>query len=301
MSDMIDRLSAIANEAGADSAARLTADDITATLATQVRRDVRARRVVASAVALTMVVVGAAGAVVAPRLLDPPAVLPAGETRVPVQTNEGLITYSDGSMEVLTQSGLVVEVPAPEEGAPVFGQELSGDACAADPTQFKPGWTAAFPEAFELVTFARALSLDSTGCHVLPQGQRVIVGHDYKDTEFAFSVDVDPAIAPHVVMTASSYTLAPDGRVGYFHSQLESTPGVDYSGDRASGTYTATLTTRPLGYGTSCKGASAMANEAAATGALKYLVVTVFINDGHGQLSPIGTHTSWVTLAKEDA
>ena len=40
--------------------------------------------------------------------------------------------------------------------------------------------------------------------------------------------------------------------------------------------------------------------EAAASGVAKYLVVTVYLNDGHGRVTPIATHTSWVTVAKED-
>jgi|GEM_PF-1992296 len=300
MSDMIDRLSELANEAGADVSARLASPVATAALVSEVGRGVRRRRAIAASLTAAVVVIGAAAAVIVPRLMEPAPIPPAGDVRVPVQTTEGLITYSDGSMQVLTQHGEVVDIPAPAEGAPVFTTVAASDGCAAfEP--MSPGWTVDFPDAFELLTFGRPLVLDATGFHVLTQGQTVPVGTRYDQAAFAFSLDVDPAIASQVVITATSYTLAPDGRVAYFQSQLESKPAVDYTGDRAAGTYSATLTTRLFGNGTQCPGVSASAEAAAASGLVKYLVVTAFLNDGHGSVSPIATHTSWVTIVKEDA
>ena len=103
--------------------------------------------------------------------------------------------------------------------------------------------------------------------------------------------------APYVVMDIDSYAIAPSGEIAYVGSQLESQPTVEYAGDRESGTYTATLTSRNLYAGTACPGVST----ADATEAVRYLVVTVFLNDGKGHLSPLATHTSWITLVKEDA
>ena len=108
------------------------------------------------------------------------------------------------------------------------------------------GWTTQFVDAFQVMTFGRPLLHDATGYHVLAQGQRVTLGSEWHASEFAFSVDADPAIAPYLVMTMTHYVLAPDGRVAYVGSQLESRPAIDYSGDKAAGTYTATLTTRGL-------------------------------------------------------
>lgn len=299
MSDMIDRLSEIANDAGADAGTRLTAENVTASLATRVRRDVRRRRAVTSALAAAVVVLGAAAAVVLPHVLDPVPVVPAGDTRVPVETNEGLITYNDGSMQVLTYAGSVVEVPAPAEGAPTFAQETKADACSADPGELKPGWTAQFQDAFQLVTFGRALSLDATGYHPLPQGQNLVIGDNYENATVAFSVDVDPAIAPYVVMTMSSYLLAPNGLVAYHTNNLESRPAVEYTGDPDVGTYTATLTTRGVSSGYECDGLTGTWD--GITPLTRYLVVSVFLNDGKGHVNPIATHSSWSTIVKESA
>jgi len=216
-----------------------------------------------------------------------------------VQTNEGFITYNDGSMQVLNHRGVAVEVPAPVEGAPVFASRSIPDACAVDVTALSPGWTTQFTDAYQVMTFGRPLLLDETGYHVLAQGQRVELGEDYRRVEFAFSADVDPAIAPYVVMTVDSYLLAPDGRVAYVGSQMESRPAIEYTGLKEAGTYTATLTTRGLAAFDECKGVSTTVDPDAPL--VRYLSVTAFLNDGHGHVNPIATHTSWITLVKESS
>jgi len=301
MSDMIDRLHEVAAEAGADSGERLAAGTVEALLGSQIRRGVRRRRLTAATVTTAVVVLAAATALVVPQLMRPAPVAPAGDPRVPVETTEGLITYSDGSMKVLTEAGDAIDVPAGSADAPVFSTGSDLSACAATPPAPSPGWTRHFPEAFELVKFGRPLVVDEAGYHVLAQGERLPVPSANDKVKFAFSVDVDPAIAPHVAMVARMYALGPDGTVGYYATQLDSEPAVDYTGTKEAGTYTATLTTRAFNGGMLCPGVPPGAKWPAGTEVLRYFVVSVLLYDGAGNINPLATHTSWVTLVKEDA
>jgi len=297
MSDMITRLDDIASEVGVDAADRLTTPLLAARLAGDVRRGVRKRRAIAAGLMAVIVAMVGTAAVVLPPLLRSEPLAPANQPRVPVQTEDGLIAYDDGSMQVLDHRGKVVNVPPPVVGAPVFMQTATPDACAADMRDLVQGWVPQFTDAFSLVSFGRPLLVDATGYHGMAQGQRVSVPKSAPYAQFAFSVDVDPAIAPFVVMTLTSYAIGSDGRVAYFSSRLESQPAVDYTGDKAAGTYTATLTTRPIEPYYECKGQTALDLDG---GVPHYLTATVFLNDGHGHLSPIATHNSWMTLVKED-
>ncbi|MGC4175436.1 hypothetical protein [Demequina sp.] len=298
MSDMIKHLDDLAQQVGADAGDRLSMSVTNARLASEVRRGLRRRRIIAASVtAATVVVVGAA-AIVVPQLMKPTPIAPAGEVRTPIETTDGLITYSDGSMQVLTSSGHTVNVPPAGEDAPVFRQQSHVDACALDPSLLTAGWVPQFPGAFDLVSFARPLSMDSEGAHVLAQGQTVHLDSEFDYVAFAFSVDVDPAIADKVVMTLDSYVLAVDGRVGYIGSQLESEPTITYSGDKAAGTYTATLTTRAMATYSECPGVGSYEDLPIASGVSHYMQANVFVNDGHGHVNPIATHNSWVTIVK---
>jgi len=300
MSDMIDRLEEVANDAGDLAHGRLATAVVQARMARDVRQGVRRRRLRTAGLTAAVLVVGAVAAVVLPRLYTAPPIQPAGEARVPIETSEGLITYSDGSMKVLNQHGQAIDVPAPAPDATSFGLPSRPEACAVNPADFRQGWTTQFVNAFQLVTFGRPLMLNSQGYHVLAQGQRVEIGSEWQTTAFAFSVDVDPAVAPYVVMTATTYVLGPDGRVAYVGSQMESQPAIEYTGDKTAGTYTATLTTRSLAPYDPCPGAADLANPATASGMVHYLVVNVYLNDGRGHVAPLGTHTSWITVVKEN-
>jgi hypothetical protein len=299
MSDMIDRLGEVANEAGAESADRLAAGIVTAQLADRARKGARRRRITAASVTGAVVAMGVAAALVLPHVWAEEPIAPATDGRVPIETDEGLITYDDGSMQVIDQHGRAIDIPAAAAGAPTFSSLGIPDACAVDPHSLSPGWTTQFTDAFRVLTFGRPLVVDSSGYHVLAQGQRVVLEDQFRETAFAFGVDVDPAIAPYVVMKVVSLVLAPDGRVAFVGSHLESRPSIEYSGDKAAGTYTATLTTRGLKAFDECKGVSTEINPATASGLVHYLLVTVFVNDGHGHVNPIATHTSWVTLVRE--
>jgi hypothetical protein len=301
MSDMIDRLDALAGEVGGDAAERLSSAVVAARLAGEVRGEVRKRRAITAGLSLVIVAMAATAAVVLPNLMRSEPLEPASTVRVPVEAQDGLITYDDGSMKVLNQHGQTVNIPAPAADGPVFRAASIADACAVDARTLTQGWTTQFVDAFQVMTFGRPLLHDATGYHVLAQGQRVTLGSEWHASEFAFSVDADPAIAPYLVMTMTHYVLAPDGRVAYVGSQLESRPAIDYSGDKAAGTYTATLTTRGLRTFDECAGVSTSIDPAAASSLVHYMTVSVFLNDGHGHVAPIGTHTSWITMAKEGA
>lgn len=299
MSGMIDRLDEIAGEAGADVAEHLSDADVAARLSQQVRQGVRRRRTITASLSFVVVAMGTVAAVVLPQLMRPAEIPPAGPAKTPIETTDGIITYNDGSMQVLTHQGVVVNVPAPTQDAPVFQPTDAYSACMMDTRTLVQGWTPQFTDAFSLVSFGRPLLVDGSGSHGLTQGQQVTISASKPYAQFAFSVDVDPAIAPHVVLTLTSYAVAPDGRVAYYSSRLESQPAVDYSGDKASGTYTATLTARPLEPYYECDGQSDTFDPTAASGNPHYLTATVFLNDGHGHVSPVATHNSWITLVKE--
>ena len=301
MSDMIDSLSTIANEVGEQTASRMAAPEVTVALQAQIARGVRRRRTSAAALAGSVLAVIVAAIVVVPQLLQDPPLTPAEGHREVVATNDSLVTYDDGSMQVATAAGSIVDIPPPAPNAPTFGVQNVTDACTvAEPTALPPGWVAEFPAATELVTFGRPLLVDAEGYHVLRQGQQVHVV-DGDDTAFAFSVDVDPAIAPFVMFTMNSYIVMPDGTTAFYTSQLESQPAIDYTGDQASGTYTATVTTSPMAGASYCEKTPAGFEEAIALGVPRYMSVVLFINDGSGHLSPIAQHNSWVTIIKEDS
>jgi hypothetical protein len=156
-----------------------------------------------------------------------------------------------------------------------------------------------FDDAFKVMTFGRPLQVDGAGYRLLPQGERVTLGSEADAFRVAFSMDADPAIAPHLVMVMTAYVLAPDGRVAWVGSQMESRPAIEYTGDKAAGTYTATVTSRALMAGEECRGVSSGVDQYDPAGLVHYLTVDVFINDGHGHINPVGTHTSWITLVKE--
>lgn len=299
MSDMLDRLDQIAAEAGAEAGGRLATPDVTARLQAHIARGVRKRRTVTAALTGALVVVLGTASVIVPKLLEtpvPPATAPIREV---VNSSHSLLTYSDGSMQVVTSAGKVVKIPAPGDESPRFAGTAVKDSCLADVTQFVPGWTHSFKEASQLMTFGRPLARDESGFHVLSQGQHVAVGHDYWRTKFAFSVDVDPAVAPYVVMTVDAFVVAPDGRAAYVVNQLESRPAIEYSGVKGTQTYTATVTSRALGTFADCAGVSSTVDRDSSAGLAYFFRANVFVNDGHGHVSPLGTHISWITVIKE--
>ena len=301
MSDMIDRLSSIANEAGEQTASRLAAPEVTVALQAQIARGARRRRTATAAIAGSVLAMTVVAFVVVPKLIQEPELTPATHREV-VSTNDGLVTYDDGSMQVVTATGSIVDIPAPATNAPVFGVQNWTDACAAtDPTALPPGWTAQFPDATKLVTFGRPLLVDSEGYHIVTQGQQVRIAKPYEETGFAFSADVDPAIAPFLVLTMNAYVLGPDGAIQFFSSQLEAQPAIDYSGDHAAGTYTATITTKPDFGVDACANVPSGTSTPTTDALPRYMSVVLFLNDGEGHLTPIAEHNSWVSVIKEDS
>ena len=301
MSDMIDRLSTIANEAGEQTASRLAAPEVTVALQAQIARGARRRRTATAALAGSVLAMAVAAFVVVPKLIQEPELVPATHREV-VSTKDGLVTFDDGSMQVVTATGSIVDIPAPAANAPVFGIQDWSVACAAtDPTALPPGWTAQFPDAAQLVTFGRPLFVDAEGYHNVTQGQVVHISPPYEETGFAFSADVDPAIAPFVVVTMNAYVLGADGAIQFFSSQLEAQPAIDYSGDHAAGTYTATITTKPDFGVDACPSVPSGTSTPTADELPRYMSVVLFLNDGEGHLSPLAEHNSWVTVVKEDS
>ena len=300
MSDMLDRLDEIASEAGADAGGRLASPDVAAKLQAQIAHGVRRRRIVTGALAAAAVVVLGTASVIVPKLIETPVPPAANPTREVVNSSESLLTYSDGSMQVVTSVGERVHVPAPGEGSPRYTGTAVKDACRADPADLAPGWTQEFPEAWQLMSFGRPLSIDKEGHHVLTQGQAVEKGSGYRSTLFAASVDVDPAIAPYVVMSVNVYVLAPDGRIAYVASHLESRPSIQYSGTKGTATYTATATTRGIDSYAECREVTrTLSGEAPEN--VYYFHIKVFVNDGAGHINPIGAHNSWISVTKEGA
>lgn len=300
MSDMIDRLDQIAGEAGADAGARLATADITAKLQEQITRGVRRRRRVTRVLAAAAAVVVGTASVIIPQLIETPVSPAAPPRREVVNSTDSLLTYSDGSMQVVTALGKVVKIPPAAEGSALFTGTAVKDACAADTAHLAPGWTQEFPEASQLLTFGRPLAVDKAGYRVLMQGDRVEVGSGYRDTKFALSVDVEPAIAPYVVMSVNVYVLAPDGRIAYVASQLESRPAIEYSGTKGTATFSATATTRGIDAYAECHEVTRTLDDGDPD-LVYFFRANVFVNDGEGHINPLGAHTSWITVIKEGA
>ena len=113
---------------------------------------------------------------------------------------------------------------------------------------------------------------------------------------FAFSVDVDPGIANHVVIVVDNYVVTPSGAVAKYASRIDSQPTIEYAGTKEAGTYSATLTTRPWNELTHC------APDAVAqlgSSVPRYTVATIFLNDGKGHSTALASHMSWITQLKE--
>ena len=96
---------------------------------------VRRRRVRAAVVGGAIALVVAAAGVLVPQLFSAAPLPPASTegTRTVVVTTDGLISYDDGSMSVLTSHGELIDVPPRGEAEPTLRTLTADDACAAEP------------------------------------------------------------------------------------------------------------------------------------------------------------------------
>ena len=300
MSDMIDRLSGIANEVGAQAGSDLRTAAVSLDLQRRIGAGVRRRRVRAAVVGGAFALVVAAAGLLVPQLFSAAPLPPASTegTRTVVVTTDGLISYDDGSMSVLTSHGELIDVPPAGEGQPTLSTLTADDACLAQPATFPPNWTRYSIPALSLVTFGRPLVVVDGEAHTLRQGQDVnIADADAQGTVgFAYSVVVDPGIASHVVIREDSYVVTPGGQVAMFSSRIDSEPTIEYQGSKDAGTYTAILTTSSRFELYHCSSdAVAQLGETLP----RYTVATVFLNDGEGTVTPLASHVSWIALIKE--
>lgn len=294
MSDMIDRLAEVANDAGSRASDGLRSDATARVLERRIREGVRRRRIRLGALTGAAVLVAGAVGIVVPRLMVEPPLAPAASphVRTVILSAGGLTTYADGSMTVLTDRGEVVDVPAPSAGTLAFAPLSRADGCAAIvPGQFPPGWTFERREYTRLVSAGRAQVVDASGYHIVLQGQPLAMGPEGPPA-LAFSLDADPAVGDHLTMVLDSRFVAPSGETLYYQSQLESQPAIDMTGNASAGTATAVLQSRPLGTGTWCVESAAF--PATVT---RYLSARVYLHDDQGRSTLIATDNSWTTLS----
>lgn len=300
MTDMIDRLDEVAREAGASAAATLVQEDVRARIEVTVRAKVRRRRARRAMGAAAVVLVAASAAWAVPRVWQAEPLPASTPQREVVTTGDGIITYDDGSMSVMTSRGRVVPLPPPAADAPRYAAQSGQVACAQeDVAQWMPGWTShvdtsRLDAAASLITFGRPMIVDDQGYRVIGQGQSL--GELAAEASFAFSVDADAAVASHLVVAMDLVALGADGLPAYVATTLDSQPVVERVGDRAQGTAGATVTTRPMQYGTYCPDALP---QAAGEPSPVHLRATVFVSDGKGAVTPLASHQSWFTVVRE--
>ncbi len=298
MSDMIDRLSGIANEVGEQASADLATAAVTVELQHRIAAGVRRRRVRAAVVGGALALVVTVAGLLVPQLFSADPLPPASTEgiRNVVVATDGLISYDDGSMSVLTSRGELIDVPPPSVGDPALGVATADQACSAQPASFQANWTRYSYAALGLVTFGRSLAIIDDRSQILRQGESVTFPADPYAVAFAFSVDVDPGIASHVVIVVDSYVMTPSSDVAKYASRIDSQPTIEYAGTKDAGTYSATLTTRPWNELTRCS-PDAVAELGASVP--RYTVATIFLNDGQGHSTALASHMSWITQLKE--
>lgn len=290
MSDMLKGLTQLSREAGANAAEALASAASVESMEQRISRGVRRRRQRTGALAAVAVLIAGAGAIITPQLVDDvdlPAVPAVGPEIV--GSHDSLTVYADGSMSVITVDGQLVRLPAPEGESPVdFTFGGFKDTCGQiDVDNFPLGWEYANESAQSLLAFGRPqeVMLDGT-LRNLAQGGSTVTGYDSAWPSFAFQLDADPGVAPHVALRATAFIVDENGPYG-FTSQLSAEPHVTYLGGEGLGPQVAQVQTYGLTDPAYCREQSF-----ASTPATAYLVVDVFVTDREGNTTWLATHRS---------
>ena len=300
MSRMLDGLGDAAR-AAARAAGDSAADTLNATVTideieSRVRRGVRRRRQRMSALAGVAILVAGAGAVVTPRLLGdaplpPVPVEPAGPELI--RTDGALTVYADGSISVLTDSGRIVDLPAPGPDAPPYVPPSKDALCAVDAATLEPGWDYASLEGQQLLGHARPQFIDDDySRQTLVQGQQLPPDRANGFQPLAFEVQAEPALASNIAFRAAVLATWEGQNVGVL-SQLDAGPVTSTVGD-GTAQETAVIQMRALSENSyvHCADAAHLTDKHGQY-LQRYLVVDVFAIDHAGSATLLGTHTSW--------
>ncbi|GIG53811.1 hypothetical protein [Demequina activiva] len=296
MSRMLDGLGDAARAAGDSAADTLTATVTIDALESRVRRGVRRRRQRLGALAAVALVVVGAGAVVAPRLLTD-APLPSGpiEPAGPelVRSDGALTVYADGTMSVLTDSGRIVDLPAPGPDAPPYVAPTSETLCAVDTAALEPGWVYASGEAQQLLGHGRPQYIDDAySRQTLVQGQQLAPDRSNGFQPLAFELEAEPALASNIAFRAATVATWEGLAVGVL-SQLDAGPATWTAGE-GTAQETAVIQMRALAEHSysHCADAAHLTDKHGQY-LQRYLIVDVFAIDHSGSSTLLATHTSW--------
>lgn len=306
MSDMIDRLRAISEDAGRDIAADLGVASSLVSMSTLVHSGVRRRRLRISAVAAACALFLGIGATVAPGLFadglkDP--IDPAGPTLV--RTDGAVTTFSDGSMSVVLSDGSFFTLPPAGPDDMPLAPVRPEVGCAFDPASIEAyGWIPDEPGYGQLAGAARAYYDGEDGRTYVSPGASFTAARDEEVPSVIVEVETDPALAGNVVLLAQWMAIkVEDGNVRHFSGRMTSDPDVRYVGDRSLGTERAIVPinsdSMDLEMVNHCKKIDSEGEELYGDefGVFDhYLTVDVWLTDHHGIARHIGRYVTVVTI-----
>lgn len=305
MSDMIERLRAVADGAAAPIAAGLAEPAAVEEMSARVRLGVRRRRGVQAAVAGAAALVLGVGAVVIPPLMDREPVPGVPGPRMVERTEGSLTVFDDGSMSVLLDSGRTMEVPPAEGDSSRIRLATKAGICALTTDSLPAlGWAPADGADAGLVSFGRLDLLAPDGTTMaIPQGSVVPDADHEKDVwwpPLVYAIQADPGVAPHLVVGYTMVRIA-DGEAQEYASFLEASPPVSVQGSESSGGRIATLTTRAPRWEDSSTCYSRPLPEDLVNGVFDlYVFADVWITDRLGTVAYAGTFTSWVRAEMDE-
>jgi hypothetical protein len=296
MSNMIDRLSAMSREVGANASASLATRGVLDSMEARIERGVRRRRRQATTVVAITVLVAGVGAVVAPRVwgdIDAPTV-PGTEAEI-VQSTGALTVLSDGSMSVVTSRGEIIDIPpvAPDDYQPFSSFDNDAMCEGPDLDHFPLGWEYHQESARELLTFGRPLFLFDSGPQLLAQGSTHYASSPTDHPALGFQLEADPAIAEHVVLRSAIWMVGDVGAVAQ-GTRLIAVPTATIEGGDGAARPVALISTGPVVSTGYCFPKRIEYSDASYY--QRYLQVDVFITDHAGNAVLIATHRSWSAL-----
>ena len=299
MSDMIERLSLLSQDAGNNAAESLAARSSIESMEARIRSGVRRRHRHTIGLAATAALLAGAGVIVVPLVVGEVPVPPIAQVDRQLERSlDGLNVYSDGSMSVVTSRGRIVEVEAPDEGDEVRFRLLGHDAATSppDPDNFPLGWSFVKREYGELFAFGRPLIIGPDGPVALVQGGSPIQLEGHDGPPIAFQAETDAGVATHIALRATAYIVAKDrpGETVALQTQLNAAPEVSYVGDIAAGTGLGVVRTGPFATTWRTADTDLLYKDAYR----RYVVVDAFLVDRAGTVIYLGTHRSWNDVVK---
>ena len=309
MSDMINKLRGIADEAGNDAAENLRSPDTIAVLDHRVRRGVRRRRArIASTAVAATVVLGGVG-VMAPILFGQDQVTPNDEPRTVLHSTGGLTVFSDGSMSILTDAHTIIDLAVPEEGNDRIVPTSNTEVCAWDPdTDLNIGWDFVDANGSQLLTFVFVESEDYDGnVTVVPYGDVVEMVPSHEAPSIRVAVNANSAIADHLVVQLTSIEVI-EGVPVYYGLQLDSQPDVTFHGtstENRAAVVRTTYSNRELKGICDNPESLEIKNRLssqdwddpdAITRSDVYFIADVWVTDRLGNVTYLGRNTSWAVI-----